>query len=382
MGPLNNIIKADALAQHIRSESMSRSRRIVEIDVLRVIAIVAIVVSHLHFSIPSFQESSTILMAESFIATIGLTLFFLLSGYSLMLKRPEFRTASDLRTFFKKRLLRIYPLYWLAIGFTLLMHSYGFTSGWVTNMDVGQLVLTLLGLQIIFSSTFTLVPFWFVSAIVVFYLLFPLLIYVSGRMRFSFTLSVTAVSAVIFAILLAISAITDEIDDRLLIYFWFFIAGIVLGREVDIPSITWSRSLPWIVISAIVLPFTEPKVLPSPLKEQVVAVLPQYLSDFLSVVLVGIIGILVMVQVAKWYRAHLWARTSRVMMWIAPRTLSIYMFSGALVLLAASLGESISPSLVPIVAIVVGVPLALLVPPLVQVAVDRGVDLLAGRAKT
>lgn len=135
------------------------------------------------------------------------------------------------------------------------------------------------------------------------------------------------------------------------------------------------------MVSAIALPFTEPKVLPSPLRDQV-AFLPTYVSDFLSVVLVGIIGILVLVQAAKFYNRYLWSRTSRAVAWIAPNTLSIYLFSGFLVYLAAMMAESISPSLVPFIAIIVGIPLGLFIPPLVQVAVDRAVDLIYRRRRS
>lgn len=170
-------------------------------------------------------------MAETFIATIGLTLFFFLSGYSLMLKRPGFSTLGDLWTYLRKRLLRIYPLYWLALVFTMLMHSYGITSGWLSDMDVGQLVLTVLGVQILLSSSFTLVPFWFVSAIVIFYLLFPIIIFATSKIQRPFTFSASAVSLVIFIVLLVVSALTNEIDERLLIYYWFFIAGIILEER-------------------------------------------------------------------------------------------------------------------------------------------------------
>ncbi len=182
----------------------------------------AIVVSHLHFSIPSFKSNSTVLMAETFIATIGVTLFFFLflSGYSLFFKRPRFSTLGDLWTYLRKGLLRIYPLYWLALVFTMLMHSYGITSGWLSDMDVGQPVLTVLGVQILLSSSFTLVPFWFVSAIVIFYLLFPIIIFATSKIQRPFTFSASAVSLVIFVLMLAMSALTDEIDERLLIYYW------------------------------------------------------------------------------------------------------------------------------------------------------------------
>ena len=42
-------------------------------------------------------------MAETFIATIGVTLFLFLflSGYSLMLKRPRFSTLGDLWTYLR-----------------------------------------------------------------------------------------------------------------------------------------------------------------------------------------------------------------------------------------------------------------------------------------
>ena len=99
-------------------------------------------------------------------------------------------------------------------------------------------------------------------------------------------------------------------------------------------------------------------------------------------VLVGIIGILVLIQAAKYYKKYLWNRTSRLVAWIAPNTLSIYMFSGTLVYLAAKLAEMVNPSLVPIIAIAIGIPLGLLIPPLVQVAVDKGVDIMFRRKRS
>ncbi len=61
---------------------------------------------------------------------------------------------------------------------------------------------------------------------------------------------------------------------------------------------------------------------------------------------------------------------------------AIYLFSGFLVYLAAKMAEGISPSLVPFIAIIVGIPLGLFLPPLVQVGVDRAVDLIFRRRRS
>ena len=143
---------------------------------MKVIAIFLIVVQHawtpetdsLYFSLGYFDYGA-----------IGVTLFLVASGLGLAASKPALTNLSDLKNFYKTRLLRIYPSYWLfGLGFTIMLFPSllnqignvdlwrlmtGFQSWGATNAEqyYGQINGTL----------------WFIEIIVCMYLVFPLLYY-------------------------------------------------------------------------------------------------------------------------------------------------------------------------------------------------------------
>src|SRR5271157_1084047 len=55
---------------------------------------------------------------------IGVAIFLFASGCSLANSNSEIRTFKDIKEFYSKRLLRIYPAYWTAILFSIMMEPY------------------------------------------------------------------------------------------------------------------------------------------------------------------------------------------------------------------------------------------------------------------
>ena len=67
-------------------------------------------------------------------------LFFFISGFVLYLNHPSFHQLNELTDFFKKRVLRIFPLYWLVLAFWFVIGVLlaSATVGRHNLMDVPQ----------------------------------------------------------------------------------------------------------------------------------------------------------------------------------------------------------------------------------------------------
>jgi peptidoglycan/LPS O-acetylase OafA/YrhL len=129
---------------------------------------------------------------------VGVDIFLILSGFTLVL------TSRDIpvKEYLKRRLLRIFPSYWVAIAFFVIMNDRFFGS----NYSATSIVLHALGLHgfssgIYFSDISD--SFWFISMILAMYVVF---LFVRGRladlswmMGFGMLLTVAVCSAYIAA---------------------------------------------------------------------------------------------------------------------------------------------------------------------------------------
>ena len=145
--------------------------RLVDLDLLRLLAIVLVVASHL---IPPAE--TPLYHALRLLGILGVAVFFFISGYLLQRGYPSIATSPDTRLFFHRRAWRIFPLYWVALLFALLVGHLIDEAGGV--IGPGDLLAHVLGLQmILYPSYITVLAFWFIGSIVLFYLLYPLLVY-------------------------------------------------------------------------------------------------------------------------------------------------------------------------------------------------------------
>lgn len=174
---------------------------------------------------PKYQNALTVRLT-----VIVLGAFTLVSGY-LIGKKPIDANFSAALGFYKSRLARIYPPFAVAL-------LCFFLSGLVTPKTmVASLTLSAMFLG---PAPMTL---WYITMIVVFYMLAPLLLQAKARGRTSF---VGACVAIFFS-LLALQHATGTGDTRMSIYFpcfalGMFMSGMATGRL--------ARALPAMVLLA------------------------------------------------------------------------------------------------------------------------------------
>lgn len=157
-----------------------RKERLFYLDFIRAIAAIAIVITHfnayfLYYSPPLLNKvviTSTV--SNIYIGDWGVSLFFIISGAALMYAYNE---KLQLKEFFKKRFLSIYPMFW--IGYIIaFLYLFYVNRGFFVSAPLSSAILTVFGFDGYLAGniqTFYILGEWFLGCIVLIYILFPLL---------------------------------------------------------------------------------------------------------------------------------------------------------------------------------------------------------------
>jgi Predicted acyltransferases len=198
--------------------------RMREIDVMRSLAIILIVFSHLHFFADLGMYNFPLLTISSYLSWIGLGIFFFVSGFGLYNKNKD---IDNLASFYKRRLLRIYPLYWFAI---LVFAFYEFFLGsfpmfTLKSLSPYMLAITVAGIQG-FVPNYPGGLLWFVGVIIMFYIIYPLLIHPKKTKRL-------LILYILLFIILAIIAKLHLVQMNIWNYYLTFVIGIMANKMLS-----------------------------------------------------------------------------------------------------------------------------------------------------
>jgi peptidoglycan/LPS O-acetylase OafA/YrhL len=180
------------------------------IDALRAFMVLYIV-GYWHLMAYVGTGTSHVNETSTFVKMVVLGTFTLISGLLLGRSRIEFSVFGWI-LFWRKRFIRLYPLYALAlIGLVLL---------WLTKPDVAWRAAWL-GSLTIPPAPMTL---WFATMIMLFYLITPPLLRISQPY-------VYVVIIALWLLAIAWHVLKASIDLRLTLYFPCFAIGLILGRN-------------------------------------------------------------------------------------------------------------------------------------------------------
>lgn len=157
-----------------------KNERIFYLDFIRAIATISIILTHFNavylYLSPPMPEKAVIttMVANIYIGDFGVSLFFIISGAALMYVYQE---KSDLKEYFKKRFLSIYPMFWLAYIVVFVFYI-------ITNVPIlsqaplWKMIFTIIGFDgylMDTTSTFYILGEWFLGCIILMYIIFPIL---------------------------------------------------------------------------------------------------------------------------------------------------------------------------------------------------------------
>lgn len=191
--------------------------RLGDLDLLRLLAILLVVASHI---VPGGPKGSPSAHALLLMGILGNGVFFLISGYLLQRGYPSITTAADARHFFNRRAWRIVPLYLVAVIPNLLVLADPGAA-----ISATDLVATLLALQmVLYPAYVSVLALWFIGMIAIFYLCYPLLTYRRPSWR-----AILLRGAGLFVVMAVIKVTTGLLGGGVFEYFPVFVLGVAAG---------------------------------------------------------------------------------------------------------------------------------------------------------
>ncbi len=196
--------------------NISSPVKIFEFDFLRALAIIMLMFHHSDAYALSLFGFSLQNFAPYFEAIL-LGLFFFISGYFAAQSFQKNKQSGT--SFFLSRVMRIFPPYLFALFLYMFLMEISFKKK--------DLIIYLLGTQFLFTPNFTkpVVTIWFVSAILIFYLIFGVLLANTRSIK-----ELIVGTGLIFAGTYVLHLWTGLIDERFYKYFIVFLIGVLFSR--------------------------------------------------------------------------------------------------------------------------------------------------------
>jgi peptidoglycan/LPS O-acetylase OafA/YrhL len=192
---------------------------LISIDIVRAIA--ALGVYFYHSAIGSmlykYLKIPLIKNIDAFGATYAVPLFFLISGYCIHLSNLKYIKSEQplpLIQYYKRRLLRIFPPYLVALLLSILINFYTKVHSQPTTNDLIIHLFCLQGFSVPYFNTINLV-LWTITVEIAFYLIYPLFYY----LRYKYSLN-TAIISVFLISAINIIYLSLEKAPTLPQFFW------------------------------------------------------------------------------------------------------------------------------------------------------------------
>ncbi|MEN6611710.1 MAG: acyltransferase family protein [Methanoregulaceae archaeon] len=203
-------------------------RRVIFLDAIRAFAILLVIFVHMqNFLSAPVRLNSQVFEVLKFIA---LACFTFASGCAIASNNMNIRNGKEVLNFYKKRIVRMYPLYFAALFiFFLCFQVVGLYHP--INYSIPQWIANILCLQVILSPAFLEPVFtlWFIGFIMMMYAMYPLFLAGSGTLRNRLLFSLG-----IFVFLIFVHLAGNIVDYRFFLYYFFFIAGTIAAGKNDL----------------------------------------------------------------------------------------------------------------------------------------------------
>lgn len=238
------------------AEYRDLKKRYAGIDLLRIAAALVVCAFHTRMHL---NCNYYFLMGVVSVGSVFMTLFFLISGFSLFVNwsGTDLTEIPNMKTFWKKRFLSVAPMYYLAAAAYIIMQL-------VLKEDTIETAAVLFpieaaGLQNVFSSLFGYSHnggTWFISCILICYLIYPFLQEIITRTTTKTHLLLLAACffSLLYAPLAAEHAQVSEIYSNPFFRLLEFFAGMILAAmKKDLSGRKWFGEIVYNWITIIVI---------------------------------------------------------------------------------------------------------------------------------
>ena len=178
-----------------------------------------------HYMMHALADSPLLTFANGNWGSLFVFVFFLISGYVMYLSNPEIPSLKD---FYKKRILRLMPMFWMVYLVAFIDISLGnYTLSW--GGKPATIIFSILGIDGLMSGympTYYIVGEWFLGVIILCNLFYPLFLKLFDKLK----IWLLPVAGVLAYIALQIPFFDHRNHQNVMLSFAVFIAGMVLKK--------------------------------------------------------------------------------------------------------------------------------------------------------
>lgn len=176
---------------------------LISINIARAFAATSVFYYHQHIGLVLSKHTGItyFFLSDSIGANYAVPLFFLISGYCIHLSNIKYLKADKtlpIKQYFKRRFLRLYPAYIIAVVFSIVVTLITHTLPQPTWQDVFVHIFLLQGLTTAYFNGINVV-LWTITIELLLYIIYPLFYFI--RVKFSL------IHATLFALLISCASI-------------------------------------------------------------------------------------------------------------------------------------------------------------------------------
>lgn len=205
------------------------TEKLITIDILKC-GILLIILCHMSFFLNfSIVETYPSLKADFWaptLAYVGLSMFIFASGYTLASRYKSLESREAINQYFKKRIVRIYPIWWIGLLFEFIIFEvFNLNPNpYTENFSVMGLLYLLTGVHGFFKADVEIGGGhidWFIGAILVYYVVYAIIAKYARD-----DIEILIISLIIYITCYMYHAL----DPRFYLYYPIFLLGIFAGR--------------------------------------------------------------------------------------------------------------------------------------------------------
>ena len=203
-----------------------KKERVLYLDLIRIICFLMVTAFHFSVAARALGINADVEVYQGIVhivwGPIAVSCFFMVSGASLIYRYEE---TFSLKEFYKKRFLGLYPLFWLAYLFAFLDFFYRMKS--MPGGPKINFLLSIIAMDGYFSEwipTFYMLGEWFLGAIVMLYILFPVYRLVMCKCKYI----LPVVFLALYEVLLYHNPFPMMIEKNLIVCSMYFVLGMLL----------------------------------------------------------------------------------------------------------------------------------------------------------
>lgn len=212
------------------------NNRVLQLDLMRVVAILFILLYHLpgysfdYFNLTNMGINIDSSILREFSRYFGLSLFIFVSGHLANLNGRTFSDLHDIRKFVVRKVIRIFPLYYIALIEFYRLYDIN---------EPLRVLAHMLGLQLILASPLVkpAPTLWFIGLILIYYATYILVRAdkVNARIKALVLLSFPM-------IVFTINKTFGVMDLRIVLYYGIFLLGLYSARNDVFKRISWAQT--------------------------------------------------------------------------------------------------------------------------------------------